>query len=62
MTHFVPPVPPSASLEGVAHLLGTSWCDAVVVDARGHLSGIITVVDLVAAVAGHDEDVPSIAW
>lgn len=52
MTHYVPQVAPGESLHRVAHLLRTSRCDAVVViDAHEHLLGIITMVDVVSAVA-----------
>jgi CBS domain-containing protein len=52
MTQFVPHAAASDSLQRVAHLLRTSRCDAVVVvDAQEHLLGIITVADVVSAVA-----------
>lgn len=59
MTHYVPQVPPGASLQRVAHLLTTSRCDAIVViDAQDHLLGIITLVDVVAAVAHSSAELP----
>jgi CBS domain-containing protein len=52
MTHYVPQVAPGEPLQRVAHLLRTSRCDAIVViDAQDHLLGIITMVDVVTAVA-----------
>ncbi len=52
MTHDVPRVGPGESLQHVSLLLRTSRCDAiVVVDPQGHLLGIITMVDVVSAVA-----------
>ncbi len=55
MTHYVPQVAPGESLQRVAHLLSTSRCDAIVViDAQEHLLGIITMVDIVNAVARGD--------
>ena len=52
MTHYVPQVAPGESLQRIAHLLSTSRCDAIVViDAQEHLLGIITMVDVVNAVA-----------
>jgi acetoin utilization protein AcuB len=52
MTHYVPQVAPGEPLQRVAHLLRTSRCDAlVVIDAQDHLLGIITMVDVVTAVA-----------
>jgi acetoin utilization protein AcuB len=52
MTHYVPQVGPGEPLQRVAHLLRTSRCDAIVViDAQEHLLGIITMVDVVSAVA-----------
>lgn len=52
MTHYVPQVSPGDPLQRVAHLLRTSRCDAIVViDAQEHLLGIITMVDVVSAVA-----------
>lgn len=52
MTHFVPQVGPGERLSRVAHLLRTSRCDAVVVvDAEECLLGLITMVDVVGAVA-----------
>ena len=62
MTHFVPEVAATATVSHVAHLLGTSRCDAVVVvDGQGHLRGIITMVDVVAAIAVQDPDAPTTA-
>lgn len=59
MTHFVPEASATATLPHVAHLIGVSPCDAViVVDAQGHLLGIITTVDIVAAVAVEDVGPP----
>ena len=55
MTHYVPQVAPGESLQRIAHLLSTSRCDAIVViDAQEHLLGIITLVDVVNAVARGD--------
>jgi len=52
MTHYVPQVAPGEFLQRIAHLLSTSRCDAIVViDAQEHLLGIITMVDVVNAVA-----------
>lgn len=52
MSNHVPQVGPGEPLQRVAHLLSTSRCDAlVVVDAQDHLLGIITMVDVVGAVA-----------
>jgi CBS domain-containing protein len=52
MTHYVPHVAPGDPLDRVAHVLRTSRCDAVVVvDAQARLLGIITMVDVVTAVA-----------
>ena len=52
MTHYVPQIAPGEPLHRVAHLLRTSRCDAIVViDAQEHLLGIITMVDVVSAVA-----------
>ena len=52
MTHYVPQVGPGDHLRRVAHLLRTSRCDAVVVvDADERLLGLITMVDVVSAVA-----------
>ena len=52
MTSDVPQVLPGEPLQRVAHLLRTSRCDAIVViDAQEHLLGIITMVDVVTAVA-----------
>ena len=59
MTHYVPQVAPAATLQRVAHLLTTSSCDAIVViDAQDHLLGIITMVDVVGAVALSNADLP----
>ncbi len=58
MTHYVPQVAPGESLQRIAHLLSTSRCDAIVViDAQEHLLGIITLVDVVNAVARGDVSV-----
>lgn len=58
MLHYVAQVPPDAALHRVASLLRTSRCDAVVViDGQDLLLGIITAVDVVAAVAD-DSEVP----
>lgn len=52
MTHYVPQVAAEDGLQHVARLLGASRCDAVlVVDAEGGLLGIVTAVDVLAAVA-----------
>ena len=52
MTHYVPQVLPNESLQRVAHLLRSSRNDAIIViDAQEHLLGIITMVDVVSAVA-----------
>lgn len=52
MTHYVPQVGPGAGLQRVGHLLTTSRCDAVaVVDDEERLIGLITMVDVVRAVA-----------
>ena len=61
MTSYVPQVAPGEPLQRVAHLLRTSRCDAIVViDAQEHLLGIITMVDVVTAVAlGHLGQPPS---
>ena len=60
MTHYVPQVGPGEPLQRVAHLLRTSRCDAiVVVDAHERLLGIITMVDVVTAVALGDHDQPA---
>ena len=62
MTHYVPQVGPGEPLQRVAHLLRTSRCDAiVVVDAQEHLLGIITMVDVVTAVALGEQDQPPVA-
>lgn len=59
MTHDVPQVAPNVSLQRVATLLRTSRCDAiVVVDAQEHLLGVITMVDVVTAVALGDVQPP----
>ncbi len=59
MTHYVPQVAPGATLQRVAHLLTTTRCDAlVVIDTQDHLLGIITLVDVVAAVARCSADLP----
>jgi len=59
MTHYVPHVFPGEPLERVAHVLRTSRCDAIVViDAQEHLLGIITMVDVVSAVALGSADEP----
>jgi len=61
MTHYVPQVAPGEPLQRVAHLLRTSRCDAIVViDAQEHLLGIITMVDVVTAVALGNDDQPSV--
>lgn len=58
MTHYVPQVSPGESVLRVAHLLSTSRCDAIVViDAEEHLLGIVTMVDIVNAVARGDVSV-----
>lgn len=52
MTHDVPQIGPGEPLQRVAHLLRRSRCDAiVVVDAQARLLGIITMFDVVSAVA-----------
>lgn len=52
MMAYVPQVDATADVSRVARLLRSSRCDAVVVvDAEERLLGIITTVDLVAAVA-----------
>ena len=52
MTHYVPQVGPGEPLQRVAHLLRTSRCDAIlVIGAQERLLGIITMVDVVTAVA-----------
>jgi CBS domain-containing protein len=52
MTHYAPQVGPDVDIQRVAHLLRASRCDAlVVIDADEALLGIITMVDVVAAVA-----------
>jgi len=52
MTRYVPQVAPDEPLQRAAHLLRTSRCDAIVViDAQERLLGIITMVDVVTAVA-----------
>jgi CBS domain-containing protein len=59
MTHYVPQVGPGEPLQRVAHLLRTSRCDAIVViDPQEHLLGIITMVDVVTAVALGDAGQP----
>ena len=59
MTNDVPQVAPGEPLQRVAHLLRTSRCDAIVViDARDRLIGIITMVDVVTAVALGDAGQP----
>lgn len=62
MTHYVPQVSPGEPLQRVANLLRTSRCDAIVViDAQEHLLGIITMVDVVTAVAlgsAHEPPMP----
>lgn len=52
MTRYVPQVGPTTPVTRVSRLLRTSRCDAVVVvDERDHLLGLITLVDVVSAVA-----------
>lgn len=52
MTQYLPQVPEQTSLQHVAHLLGASLHDAIVViDAQEHLLGLITTVDVVRVVA-----------
>ena len=52
MTHYVPQIGPDVDLQRIAHLLRTSRYDAlVVIDGDEALMGIITMVDVVAAVA-----------
>ena len=52
MTRYVPQVGPQTPVTRVSRLLRTSRCDAVVVvDERDHLLGLITLVDVVGAVA-----------
>ncbi|MCW2680447.1 MAG: hypothetical protein JWM62_1848 [Frankiales bacterium] len=61
MTHYVPQVGPGEPLQRVALLLRTSRCDAVVViDAQEHLLGIITMVDVVSAVALGEAGEPAV--
>lgn len=61
MTQYVPQVSPGDPLQRVAHLLPTSRCDAVVViDVEEHLLGIITMVDVVSAVALGSVEQPSL--
>ena len=52
MTRYVPQVGPDVPVGRVSRLLRTSRCDAVaVVDGRDRLLGLITLVDVVGAVA-----------
>lgn len=52
MSRYVPQVGPATPLGRVARLLGTSRADAVaVIDEQDHLLGLITLVDVVGAVA-----------
>lgn len=56
MSRYVPQVGPGTSLARVARLLRTSRSDAVVVvDEQAHLLGLITLVDVVDAVAQLDQ-------
>ena len=62
MTHYVPQVGPTADVQRVANLLRTSGCHAIVViDAHEHLLGIITMVDVVTAVALGIDVQPTVA-
>lgn len=59
MMRYVPQVGPEAPMPRVATLLRSSRCDAVVVvDERDRLLGLITMVDVVTAVA-HSADAPA---
>lgn len=52
MSRYVPQVGPHTNVTRVSQLLRTSRCDAVVVvDDKDHLLGLITLVDVVGAVA-----------
>jgi CBS domain-containing protein len=54
MAHDVAQIAAATDLRRVAELLGTSSCDAlVVVDVSEHPIGIVTMVDVVGAVARH---------
>lgn len=57
MMRYVPQVGPDTPMPRVANLLRSSRCDAVVVvDERDRLLGLVTMVDVVTAVARIDVD------